>query len=121
MHGRISDIRYREVLSTCQIGLALKPVGGPLADTTFPSKVIEFAGSGLLVLSTDISDVRSLLGDGALYLEQNDPELLIKLLASIVSDAASRCAQRGRMAAERRCAPSRAGQDLRQFLFGTLR
>lgn len=120
VHGRTSDARYLEILRSCEIGLALKPVGGTLADTTFPSKVIEFAGSGLLVLSTDISDVRRLLGDGVRYLQRNDPELLIERLAEIASDreAAERCARQGRLTAERYCAPQRAGEDLRQFLFG---
>lgn len=120
VYGRTSDARYLEILRGCEIGLALKPIGGALADTTFPSKVIEFAGSGLLVLSTDISDVRRLLGEGACYLERNDPELLIERLAAIATDreAAARCARLGRQTAERHCAPSRAGEDLRQFFFG---
>jgi len=123
VHGRTSDARYLEILRGCEIGLALKPVGGALADTTFPSKVIEFAGSGLLVLSTDISDVRRLLGDGARYLERNDPELLIERLSAIATDrnAAAHCARRGREVAEYHCAPSRAGEDLRRFLFGDLK
>ena len=120
MHGRTTDARYLEILRGCEIGLALKPVGGALADTTFPSKVIEFAGSGLLVLSTDISDVRLLLGDGARYIERNDPELLIERMAAIATDrqAAARCARQGRQTAEYHCAPLRAGENLRKFLFG---
>lgn len=120
VHGRTTDAQYLEILRSCDIGLALKPVGGELADTTFPSKVIEFAGSGLLVLSTDISDVRRLLGDGARYLEHNDPELLIERLAEIVHnrEAAAECALRGRRAAENHCAPQSAGEGLRDFLFG---
>lgn len=120
VHGRVSDLRYTEILRGCDVGLALKPVGGILANTTFPSKVIEFAGSGLLVLSTDISDVRRLFGDGALYLERNDPELLIKQLAEIIADrdAAERCAIQGRESVERHCSMQRAGEDLRCFLFG---
>lgn len=119
VHGRTTDARYLEVLHGCDIGLALKPVGGALADTTFPSKVVEFAASGLLVLSTDISDVRRLLGDGARYLERNDPDLLIERLGEIASDreAAARCALQGRMAVETYCAPLRAGRELRDFLF----
>lgn len=119
VHGRTSDVRYREILRACEIGLALKPVGGELADTTFPSKVIEFASSGLLVLSTDISDVRSLLGEGAQYLERNDPDLLIERLAQIVEDrrSAELCATQGRLAVERQCAPQAAGMSLRNFLF----
>jgi hypothetical protein len=123
VHGRTSDARYLEILRGCEIGLALKPVGGTLADTTFPSKVIEFASSGLLVLSTDISDVRRLLGDGARYLESNDPELLIERLAAIASDreAAARCARQARQETVHLCAPPHAGEDLRRFFFGDLK
>lgn len=119
VHGRTTDARYLEVLRGCQIGLALKPVGGVLADTTFPSKVIEFASAGMLVLSTDISDVRRLLGSGALYLERNDPELLIERLAEIVCDrkAAVLCAIQGHSLVARYCAPQQAGEELRTFFF----
>lgn len=119
VHGRTSNIRYLEILQNCDVGLALKPVGGVLADTTFPSKVVEFASSGLLVLSTDISDVRLLFGDGARYLEHNDPELLIERLSEIVHnrEAAIQCAALGQDSVMDRCAPLRAGEELRQFLF----
>ena len=122
VHGRTTDVRYTEILSDCDVGLALKPVGGALADTTFPSKVIEFASSRLLVLSTDISDVRQLLGEGARYLESNDPELLVRRLEEIVKDReeAASCAQLGNVAVERRCAPVRAGRELHNFLFRNL-
>jgi len=119
VHGRTSNVRYREILRACEIGLALKPLGGALADTTFPSKVIEYASSGLLVLSTDISDVRSLLGEGAHYLERNDPDLLINRLGKIVEDrkSAELCANQGRLAVERQCASKAAGMALSNFLF----
>jgi len=119
VHGRTSDARYLEILRGSEVGLALKPVGGALADTTFPSKVIEFAGSGLLVLSTDISDVRRLLGDGARYIQSNDPELLIEQLAGIAADrhAAASRARQGRLSAEHYCAPKHAGDELARFLF----
>lgn len=122
VHGRISDIQYLEILRRCDVGLALKPIGGKLANTTFPSKVVEFASSGLLVLSTDISDVRSLLGTGARYLKENDAELLIKELAEIVCDheTAKNCARIGRQAVNEFCDPERAGRDLKKFLFGNL-
>lgn len=121
VHGRTTDLRYREILRGCDVGLSLKPVGGEFANITFPSKVMEFAGSGLLVLSTDISDVRRLLGDGARYLERNDPELLIERLYDIAIDrqGAARCARLGRQASELHCQPLRAGKNLRNFLFGS--
>lgn len=119
VHGRTTNSRYLEILRKCDVGLALKPIGGPMSDITFPSKVVEFAGSGLLVLSTDISDVRCLLGDGARYLENNDPEHLIDLLSVIAQDreAAKRCADLGRRAIATQCAPRFAGENLRNFLF----
>lgn len=81
--GRLSDKQYSQLISDCSIGLALKPNHGKLADTTFPSKVIEIAGSGLLVLTTDISDVRYVLGDGALYLEDDKTDTLVEALKLI--------------------------------------
>jgi Glycosyl transferases group 1 len=120
VHGRTTDAYYLDILRRCEVGLALKPVGGPLADTTFPSKVIEFAGAGLMVMSTDISDVRRLLGDGARYLIRNDPKQLLCLLHEVVNDriAAKSCAERGMQAAFQHCGPLKAGHDLGQFIFG---
>ncbi|MDZ7891011.1 MAG: glycosyltransferase [Rhodoferax sp.] len=119
VHGRTTDNRYREILNICDVGLALKPVGGHLADTTFPSKVIEFAGAGLLVLSSDISDVRAVFGDGARYLDRNDPESLIVSLAGIVRDriAAQNTAKNGRQTVVNRFAPFQMGKQLRAFFF----
>ncbi len=119
VHGRTTDAQYAEVLSRCSVGLALKPVGGPLADTTFPSKVIEFAEAGLLVLSTDISDVREVLGSGALYLTHNDPKKLAGLLKRIIEapEEMLACALQGQQAVVARCAPQLAGQAVFDFLF----
>ncbi|MFT0476050.1 glycosyltransferase [Pseudomonas antarctica] len=120
VHGRTTDAQYAEVLNRCSVGLALKPVGGPLADTTFPSKVIEFAEAGLLVLSTDISDVRTVLGSGALYLTHNDPKELAELLRNIVGqpeDTLARTLQ-GQQAVIARCAPQLAGEAVFGFIFG---
>ncbi|WP_430447039.1 MAG: glycosyltransferase [Pseudomonas piscis] len=120
VHGRMTDAQYAEVLGRCSVGLALKPVGGPLADTTFPSKVIEFAEAGLLVLSTDISDVRAVLGSGAIYLTQNDPKELMSLLRDIVEspEKSQACAGEGQQAVLQRCAPKVAGPAMLDFLFG---
>lgn len=120
VHGRTTDAQYREILDHCAVGLALKPIGGSLADTTFPSKVIEFAGAGLLVLTTDISDVRQLLGAGAIYLTGNEPEELVAQLRRVADDrsAARACAEHGRSAVLERCSPQLAGRDVAHFIFG---
>ncbi|MES9857767.1 MAG: glycosyltransferase [Sedimenticola sp.] len=120
IRGRTTDLQYREVLSRCDVGLALKPNTGPLADTTFPSKVIEFASAGLLVLTTDISDVRDVLGSGALYLTHDEPQALIALLERVVKDrfTARECAQRGLRKVQELCSPRLAGRMVANFVFG---
>jgi glycosyltransferase involved in cell wall biosynthesis len=121
VHGRKTDAEYRELLGRCTVGLALKPNYGSLAATTFPSKVIEFASAGLLVITTDISDVREVLGENALYLTKNDPKELITLLRFVVESPikASAYAKAGQKNILQRCSPHLAGHALAKFLFGS--
>lgn len=123
VHGRTTDLQYREILGRSDVGLALKLNNGPLANSTFPSKVIEFAAEGLLVLTTDISDVRHVLGSGALYLTHDEPQALIDLLESVVKDrpAARECAQLGLQNVQALCAPSSSGKRVANFIFGDTR
>lgn len=120
VHGRVSNLEYQKILDRCDVGLALKPVGGALADTTFPSKVIEFADAGLLVLTTDISDVRQVLGDGAVYLTRNDPSQLAQLLREIAEnlERSQLCAQHGTQAVIAQCSPEQAGRNMAAFIQG---
>ena len=117
--GRTSDAEYREVVSQSEVGLALKPTYGDLANTTFPSKVVELANAGLLVFTTDISDVSKVLGSGALYLTREDPDSLIKGLQWIVENraTAAEMARRGARAVWDRCAAEKTGRTLTEFLF----
>lgn len=119
VHGRTTDDEYKQILSSIHVGLALKPNSGALADTTFPSKVIEFASQGILTVTTDISDVRKVLVDGAVYLENDDAGLLIENLRWIVENrhAAKVLALNGMKAVSERCAPEKVGQTLSDFLF----
>lgn len=69
VHGRTTNVEYQEILNQVDVGFSLKLPDGPYANTTFPSKVMEFAANKVLVITTDISDVKKVLGnDGALYL-----------------------------------------------------
>ena len=121
VHGRTSDAEYRVIVDNAQVGLALKPRSGPLANTTFPSKVVELASAGLLVLTTDISDVRALFGTGALYLMDESEEGLIERLKWSCEnrDAAQRTAMLGMRRVLERCDPLLAGRALVSFLFRT--
>ncbi|WP_156120235.1 glycosyltransferase, partial [Aeromonas finlandensis] len=87
VHGRLNNVEYSELLATSDIGLSLKPVGGIYADTTFPSKVVEYSSHNLLVISTDISDVKSVLGqNGACYLNGNEADELIDCLKRLIDN-----------------------------------
>jgi len=123
VHGRTTDIQYREVLRLADVGLALKLNNGPLANTTFPSKVIEFAAAGLLVLTTDISDVCQVLGtNGALYLTRDEPQALIDLLKNIVMDRtmAQEYAKYGFLNVQALCSPESSGYTVANFIFGDI-
>lgn len=119
VHGRTTDDEYQEILARTQVGLALKPNSGKLAHTTFPSKVIEFASHDILVVTTDISDVRKVLADGAIYLAVDDPRLLIEKLCWIVENrpTARDLSLNGVRAVSAVCAPEIVGHMLSKFLF----
>ena len=118
VHGRLTYEKYLKVLYRCDVGLALKPNGGCLADTTFPSKTIEYASRGLLVASTDISDVRDLLEDGACYLSSNNRDDLIKLLRDIVinKELSKSKAEIGHKLIVEKCNLNLVSQELRSFI-----
>jgi len=120
VHERLTDIEYARLVARCDVGLALKTVNGPLANTTFPSKVIEFACNGLLILSTDISDVRVLFGNGARYLLVSDPSLLRDELLAVVDDIASArsSAIAGQQRIQEKCCPESTGPWLKKFFYG---
>jgi glycosyltransferase involved in cell wall biosynthesis len=121
VHGRTTDEEYRTVVASCQVGLALKPRSGTLAQTTFPSKVIELAGAGLLVLTTDISDVRAIFRhDGAVYLDDESGAGLAERLRWIAESRgeAQAAALVGMQRVREACDPALAGHSLRRFLCG---
>ncbi len=119
--GRITDAEYAAIRARVDVGLALKLNHGPLAQTTFPSKVIEMAAAGQLVVTTDISDVRLVFGDdGALFVTRDAADAVIEQLRWIVEhrEAAAARAVQGSAAVARICAPAAAGERLAAFLFG---
>ena len=124
VHGRTTDKEYRQILAKSDVGLALKLNSGSLADTTFPSKVIEFASSGLLILTTDISDVRQVVGDqGAYYLTCDDPQELVNIIERVVMDRVTACeyAIRGMNNVLNLCERKASGKSIADFIFGNRR
>lgn len=74
---------YLNTLSESHIGLSLRLPSFEMSNTTFPSKIIEYAEHGLLIVSTKVSDVPELLGESAIYLENETIDALVGLLASL--------------------------------------
>ena len=119
LHGRTSNVEYESILARTQIGLSLRLHQGVLADTTFPSKVVEFASNDILVLTTDVSDVRKVFGDGAIYLEMNDINHLIEKFRWIAEnrESARAISREGMHAATATCSAINVGRMLNDFLF----
>ncbi len=121
VHGRTTDDEYQQLLTRTQVGLALKPNSGALANTTCPSKVIEFASHKILVVTTDISDVRKVLADGAIYLMKDNPRILIDKLRWIVEnpEQANNLILKGNKYVLAAHSPEIVGQMLQKFIFPT--
>ncbi|MEQ9875704.1 glycosyltransferase [Pectobacterium brasiliense] len=120
VHGRLSNTDYHDLLVNCDVGLALKPIIGSLANTTFPSKVVEYANSGLLVISTDISDVRHVLGaDGAIFLSTDSEDEIINAFDKVIHDIAwsRKAAEEGKNNVLNLLAPECASNKLMNFIF----
>jgi glycosyltransferase involved in cell wall biosynthesis len=118
VHGRMNDSEYRTLAGEVHVGLSLRPNQGILSNSTFPSKVVEMAAAGLLVLTTDTSDVRHVLGDGAIYVERDDAYILANHLRWIVENrcAAEKIAEAGSLAVWRTCGISVTSKALMNFL-----
>nr|AXL04828.1 glycosyltransferase [Aeromonas hydrophila] len=121
VHGRLNNEQYRELLANSNIGLSLKPVGGIYADTTFPSKVVEYSSNQLLVITTDISDVKSVLGEnGAFYLDGNETRELIECLKMVVTnrELINIIAINGISSLRRIMGKESVRKDMEKFIFG---
>jgi glycosyltransferase involved in cell wall biosynthesis len=117
--GRLDNREYRQLLRSCAVGLSLKRIGGNFAETTFPSKTVEYAENGLAIVATDISDVRLLFGGSALYVERDDPE---QLVAHLLWAARNRAALAAKAAASQAIVREQlsfvnSGRALARFLF----
>jgi hypothetical protein len=77
------------------------------------------ANAGLIILTTDISDVRKILGANALYLKSASPLELIERLQWIADNrmSAQSIAEAGASSVRTVCAPECAGRELSHFLF----
>jgi len=110
---------YKQILARADVGLSLKLPDSELNATTFPSKVIEFASHGLLVLTTDVSDIPLLFDrDTAAILPDAQAATLANLLAAIAADPEryAAIAAAGQRRIVERCSRRSVGRRLVEFL-----
>lgn len=121
-HGRVTKGEYDRLLGISHVGLCLKLPSCEMGTTTFPSKVIEIAAEGKLVLTTRLGHVSDLLGaEGAVYLKDENPFMLAKAMVSVVDDreAARRAALIGQQRVLEICSPEKVADDFGRLFAGT--
>jgi glycosyltransferase involved in cell wall biosynthesis len=120
--GSLSRQSYQEMLSDIHVGLCLKLSASDLGHTTFPSKVVEITSSGMLLLTTKVSDIPRMFSDEeVLYLPSETPGDLADALQWLLHnrDRASVMARRGTARILSTCAQERVGRDLKSFFFSS--
>lgn len=113
--GRVAKSEYEKLLNTTHVGLCLKLPSFEMGTTTFPSKVIEIAAQGKLVLTTQLGHVNDLFGaDGAHYLEDEHPHTLAGAMISVVAnrEASMRTALLGQQRVLERCSAEKVAADI---------
>ena len=118
--GKVSRVDYVQTVQRAHVGLALNLPSSDLGRTTFPSKVINLASAGLLVMTTRVSDVPVLFReDGAVFVGSEEPKELAEKLIWLVRnrDTVARIAKRGKAYIDETCSPKRVGQILKTFFF----
>jgi len=84
--GNISFKQLSKELEKCIIGLSLKLPGTRFGNTTFPSKVVDIISRAMLLITTDISDIREIYGNSVLYIEKIHPKILCDIIININND-----------------------------------
>ena len=90
-----------------------------MGQMTFPSKTIELAAHGLLLISAAVSDVPKVFpGQTACLLEDEQPATLAQLLVWLEAhrNAASSIAQNGQHRVHQLCGIENVGRSLKTFL-----
>ena len=114
-HGRVSLKKYNLLLKRSHVGFCLKLPSTEMGVTTFPSKTIEIASYGKLLLTTDLEHVSTLFGtDGACYLSAEKGEDLAEIMVNIVDDPqlSMKTAEMGKERILRKCSAERVAEDI---------
>jgi len=118
--GDLTRDAYRRLLKRIDVGLCLKLPSHSLGQTTFPSKVLEYAANGVLVCSTVVSDVPLIFNsEDAILLMDESPEGLAGALVAAARDRemVSARAERGEIMVRERFSAKQVGEDLVRYLY----
>ncbi len=119
--GRVTKSEYEILLHSSHVGLCLKLPSCEMGVTTFPSKVIEIAAQGKLVLTTKLGHVSDLFGiDGAIYLEDENPQTLANAIIRIVvnRETSMKSAILGQKRVFETCSPEKVADDICRLFAG---
>ena len=117
--GDLTAEEYRALCDTIDIGLCLKLSRHVMGQTTFPSKVIEIAAKGMLLISTPVSDVPVIFDETcAVILPDDDPQALAAAIRDAAADRAASAdrARRGRERVEALFDAGIVGRSMLTFL-----
>jgi len=120
-HGALTFDEYDQMLSSAHVGLCLNLSSSDLHRHAFPSKVIEYAAKGLLLVSTPVSDVPFIFSEqSALILSKESPEVVAKAIVWIVENRADAVdmARSGNEVVATMCNEGKVGEELVSFLGG---
>lgn len=68
IHREIRRSEYFDLLDSCHASLSLRKPNSEIADTTFPSKVIEITSRGLALISSRVSDIDEIFANDEAWL-----------------------------------------------------
>ena len=121
-YGNVSQIEYIDIIQRSHVGLCLKMPDSSMGATTFPSKVVELASNGLLLVSTRVSDVPMLFDEtNAFLLDVPTPFALSKVFEKIVRNPenARNIAIAGQNKILSQLSEEKIGKELLQFWLGS--
>jgi len=116
----VSKLDYDLILKNSDVGLSLRVSDSGYANTTFPSKVIEIASAGLLLVTTCVSDIETIFDtDSAVFLREQTAKELAKIFVSIVSDRGrfKLVASNGQVAVNNKFSLESIGKSLDDFIY----
>lgn len=73
-HGIVSEAKLDALRGSSHYGVNLQRSGNPITEVTYPSKTFDYMNAGLRILTTKAAQVESILGDYALYMDEETVE-----------------------------------------------